>query len=169
MAEQTSEHLRVASPSNTAVKYTISSRTREPAKFVSILRHVFRIVVAFYTTVATIAKLQMTLAREIDPDVEQILESTLLYRLLRLIIDNAPWWVLCITSLFTLYLCVRRDYTGWLAHLRTNMNDVLILDRREPARSARSGGADFNKLFVLFSESDDYIHTYHANPRYCDS
>lgn len=111
MAESTSQHLRISSSSNTAVKYTVSSRTREPAKIVIILRHVFRLVVAFYTVLATLAKLQLTFMSEIDQHVKQMLDITLMHTFLRLIIDNAHWWVLCITSLITLYLCVRRDYT----------------------------------------------------------
>lgn len=117
MAESTSRHLRISSSSNTAVNYTVSSRSREPAKVVTILQHVFRIVVAFYTTLATIAKLQLTFGSEIDQAVEQLLNVTLLHGFLRLIIDNAQWWVLCITSLIALYLCVRRDYTGRWTHL----------------------------------------------------
>ncbi|KAK5954104.1 hypothetical protein OHC33_004676 [Knufia fluminis] len=91
MDDQTTDHLRISSPSNTAVKYTISSRTREPAKFVVILRHALRIIVAFYTTLATIAKLQLTFAFEIDQTVEQLLDITLMSGFVRLVMDNAQW------------------------------------------------------------------------------
>lgn len=168
MDDQTSDHLRISSPSNTAVKYTISSRTREPAKFVVILRHALRIIVAFYTTLATIAKLQLTFAFEIDQTVEQLLDITLMSGFVRLVMDNAQWWVLCITSLLTLYLCVRRDYTGWWTHLSMDHADLTCC-RREFAGLARPWSADFDKLFVFLLESDDYLYTYHADPRYCDS
>jgi len=126
MSETTSQHLHISSPSNTAVIYTISSRTREPAKFVTILRHTFRIVVAFYTTLATVAKLQLTFASEIDQVVEQMLDVTLMQGFLRLIIDHAQWWVMCLTSLLTLYLCVKRDYTGrWWTHLSPKRSDIV--------------------------------------------
>jgi len=113
MAEETSEHLRVSSPSNTAVKYTISSRTRKPTKVLVFLRHAFRLIVAFYTVLATVTKLQLTFASEVDATVKTMLQMTLMSSILGLIIQNVEWWVLCITSLITLYLCVKRDYTGW--------------------------------------------------------
>lgn len=116
MDEQPSQHLKITSPSSAAVKYTISSRAHEPALLVVLVKHLFRIIVAFYTVLATIAKLQRTFSSEINPVIAELLRLTLLNNFLLLIIDNAQWWVLCLTSLITLYLCVRRDYTGWFTY-----------------------------------------------------
>ena len=157
--EVTSQHLRISSPSSTAVRYTISSRANGPSKVVIFLRHVFRIVVAFYTALATTAKLQLTFASDIDPAVEELLQLTMLHGFLRPIIDNAQWWLLCITSLVTLYRFVNSPTQG----------TSLIHNRGEPIGASGSRCTDFDKLFVFFLESNCYFHTYHTNPRYCDT
>ncbi len=167
MAEGTSEHLRVSSSSSTAVKYTVSSRTREPARLVTILRHIFRIVVAFYTILATIAKLHLTFSSEIDESIEMLLDVTFMHGYLQLIVDDTQWWALCITSLLTLYLCVKRDYTGWWTHLCPKLN--LTAFRGKPARSARPWCADFDKLFIFLPEPHDYLHSHHTDPGHCDT
>lgn len=112
MSEDISQHLRVSLPSNTAVEFTISSRLKEPAKAIVLLRHALRLIIASYTALATIAKLQLTFSTGISQQIDDLLQASLLDSFLRLIIVNAAWWILSITSLLTLYLCVKRDYTG---------------------------------------------------------
>lgn len=112
MSEHISQHLQISSPSSTAVEFTISSRTRKSAKAVTLLRHALRLIVASYTFLATITKLQMTFSTGTNQYIDYLLQASLLNSFLRLIIDSAPWWVLSVTSLLTLYLCVKRDYTG---------------------------------------------------------
>ena len=107
-----SQYLKITSPSSTAVQYTVSSRPAKPRLIVTALKHAFRLVVAFYTLLATIAKLQATFRLGVSPIVEEALDTTLLSNVLRFVIENVQWWILCTTSLITLYLCIRRDYTG---------------------------------------------------------
>lgn len=112
MSEQTSQHLRITSPSDTAVRYTVSSRTKEPSGAIIFIRHAFRAIVACYTILATIVKLQETFYDGISQSAERLLALSLMNGFLQSLIRNFQWWILCLTSLVTLYLCVRRDYTG---------------------------------------------------------
>ena len=109
---QTSQHLRISSPSDTAVEYTISSRTGQSSWVITILRNVFRIVVMCYTALATIAKIQTTFYNGTSASVELLLQISQINGFLFTILDSIPWWVLSITSLAIFYLCVKRDYTG---------------------------------------------------------
>lgn len=125
MSEHISQHLQISSPSSTAVDFTISSRTRKSAKAVTLVRHILRLIVASYTALATITKLQMTFSTGINQYVDYLLQASLLSSFLRLIIDSAPWWVLSVTSLLTLYLCVKRDYTGQWTYLAAFISDIV--------------------------------------------
>lgn len=109
MADSTSQYLRVSSPSATAVKYTVSSRPNEPAKVVSAIRYVIRIVAVVCALLALIAKLEVHI---FATGIHTLLSLTLFGGILQSIIDGLEWWILLITSFLTLYLCIRRDHTG---------------------------------------------------------
>lgn len=112
MSEQVSQHLRISSPSTTAVNFTVSSRTRQPPRALILMKHTLRLIVAFYAILVTLTKYQTTLLGEVQPYVETCLQWTLLEHFLRLIIDSFEWWTLSATTVLALYLCMRRDYTG---------------------------------------------------------
>jgi len=94
------------------VSYTASSRTKTPAKVLDYLQHSFRIIIASYTIVATIAKFQLTYYSELDWTVQLLVEWSLLDKFMHAIIGRVEWWMLSVTTLITLYLCIRRNYTG---------------------------------------------------------
>lgn len=129
MSEQISQHLHVSSPSQTAVKYTVSSRTRQPPIAVTVLKHILRVVIAFYAVLATTTKLQITSsnANEIHPYIQLCLQWTLMDQFFYSTIDKVEWWTVLATTALTLYLCMRRDYVGQciLTYLQlTSMTDM---------------------------------------------
>lgn len=117
MSEQISQHLRVSSPSPTAVNYTVSSRARQPSTVVILLKYLVRILIVFYAMLATLVKLQVTFYDEVHPYVQLCCQWTLVDQLLHLIIDKLEWWMLSISTALTIYLCLRRDYIGQCTHL----------------------------------------------------
>lgn len=112
MSEQISQHMRISSSFKTAVSFTVSSRTKTPSKIVEYLQHTFRIIVASYAIFATIVKFQLTYYSELDLSVRLLLEWSLLDKFMHAIVGRVEWWMLSVTTLITLYLCIRRNYTG---------------------------------------------------------
>lgn len=117
MSEQISQHLRVSSPSPTAVNYTVSSRARHPSTAVTLLKHMVRVFIVFYAVLATLVKLQITLFDEVHTYVQLCCEWTLVEQFVHLITDKLEWWMLLMSTAVTIYLCLRRDYIGQCTHL----------------------------------------------------
>lgn len=130
MPVQVSQHMSISSPSNTAVSYTVSSRTKTPARLLVYLQHSLRIIVAAYAIVATAAKLQLRFYSELSTHTELLVKWTLLDKFLQLT-TSVEWWVLSVTTLITLYLCVRRNYTGQCTYLCRNVFSFADFEKRK--------------------------------------
>lgn len=113
MSEQISQYLRISAPSSTAVKYTVSSSARRPAKAITVFRHTLRVVVAFYALLALVAKLELTFSAGLSFSTNIVLNLALFSGVLKVVIHSLEWWVLLVTSLLTVYVCIQRGHIGW--------------------------------------------------------
>lgn len=168
MSEQVSQYLRVSSPSSTAVKYTVSSSTREPTMVITVIKYALRVAVAFYAVLALIAKLELTFSAGLSFTTTILLKVSLLNGLLQAVLDSLEWWVVLVTSFFTLYLCVRRGNIGWETYL-VIYGDLLTSSRRKSFGIARLGYTNFNQLSILLPKRNHNVHTDYADPGYRDT
>ena len=108
-------YLKVRSPSPSSISYTASSISSPRSLLLNALRHSIRVVVSFYAILALLSKAQddgLMDAIDLSIPVPLLLHYSLIGDFIRGTAQSFNWWFLCFTSLLTLYLCLRRDYTG---------------------------------------------------------
>jgi hypothetical protein len=102
--------LTITSPSPTTISYSVSNKRHPKSKAIARLRATARVVLIGYALLIDVAKAQTgsTTSWYID----LLLKISLTNPLVQIVATYADWWVLGLFTLLTLYVCLRRNYTG---------------------------------------------------------
>lgn len=113
MLSRPSTTLSILSPSPTTISFLVSNKRHPKSKLVSRLRATARVVLISYALLIDVAKAQTILdLGSFSSYVDIILRFSLTNPLVHVVAGYADWWVLGLLTLLTLYVCLRRNYTG---------------------------------------------------------
>lgn len=113
MIARPSHTLTIDSPSPTTIAYSVSNKRHPKSKLVARLRATARVVLISYAILIDFAKAQALV--ELGSEswyIGLILKFSLTNPLVQLVASYADWWILAILTIITLYVCLRRNYTG---------------------------------------------------------
>jgi hypothetical protein len=113
MIARPSKTLTVDSPSPTTVSYSVSNKRHPKSKLIARLRATARVVLICYALLIDLAKAQKTIGLgPVSSYTDLILKFSLTNPLVQLVASHADWWILAVLTAITLYVCLRRNYTG---------------------------------------------------------
>src|SRR5271170_5217735 len=113
MFSRSSHRLSIRSPSSTTISYTVSDRLHPASRILTPLKHAIRVILISYVLLADLAKVQSSFnISGLDSSVEILLNVSLIGSFIRGVAKSYDWWVLLLCTASTLWLCLRRDYTG---------------------------------------------------------
>ena len=113
MIARPSNKLTIDSPSPTTVSYGVSNKRHPKSRLVARLRATARVVLISYAILIDFAKAR----RIVDLGaaswyIDLVSKFSLTNPLVQLVASYADWWVLAIFTVITLYVCLRKNYTG---------------------------------------------------------
>jgi hypothetical protein len=146
MFNSASQHLTVYSPSTTTISYTVSNalpRSTRSSKLLFVLGNVCRMILCLFVLVIDVAKLQSIFHFQHLPTGTASLQSTTAGRVALDIAKAADWRIVTAGSLFVIFFCLRKGYTGQNTVNQYNKSIELILSRRDTFGSSWSWSTNF--------------------------
>lgn len=106
-------HLEVEAPSATTVSYVVTSKKRPKPRALVFIGYALRLVIVFHIVLLNLCKAQST-GNPITNNAytKALFRLTIIDGFLQRLATGTEWWVLGIGSAATLWLCLRRPYTG---------------------------------------------------------
>ena len=162
-------------PSPTTVSFTVSNasrRTSTPARILSLLQTLLRVLVFLFVHIIDLAKLRHSFFQGDGPFLPwSTIWSTPWGALACRIADAYSYGFVAVASTVMIYGVFRKGYTGIsaleiLTTLRRRCLSHFGVYRRITPRHTWSRYSDIYLLVDLFIESFDEIHPYHSDTRY---
>lgn len=113
MIARPSVALTIDSPSPTTISYSVSNKRHPKSKLVARLRATARVVLISYAILIDLAKAKANIDLRYASDyIDLISKFSLTNPLVQLAASYVDWWILAVLTVITLYVCLRRNYTG---------------------------------------------------------
>lgn len=171
MIARPSKTLTIDSPSPTTVSYSVSNKRHPKSKLVARVRATARVVLVSYAILIDLSKAQTIVdLGYVKWHVDLLLKISLTNPLVQIVASYAEWWVLATLTAITLYVCLRRNYTGRIviclspSQVRAHSNC-----RRVLACATWTGYSNVYKLFILLPKPNHDIHCNDSDPGYRDT